>query len=291
MSPADGGDIGGARLVGGASSDADAMAARAARIAERLDASAAARRAVNEVRREAVQNQASEAESVSGFLSTLNADRAQAEADIQAATTGGRIDELIGTLAALEERVAKAAYFLPNYDVRAAQAALSAARKAADARRTAVAPRKKFAFKKKIHKSSAPIPTQQPAEQSIAADVAADTPLPAIPPGRGEAGGAAGRDVVVTSDGGDYTFAGLRECRVVIRGACTALRLLKCSGCQVFAAPVEGSCFVDACDACVLHVSTRQIRIHSTKVRGMPARTQRQSSAASACEGPIGRLR
>lgn len=173
--------------------------------------------------------------------------------------------------------MARAAYFLPSYDVRAAQAQVVELKQAVEQQRAKAAPRKRFAFKKRPKAAASNAASaaeggagapggdaaQQQPEQQQHEQAQHEAPADfEVAVGRGECGGEAGRDVVIDSDGGDYTFAQLKGCRIVVRGACTALRLFQLEDCQVFAAPVAGPCFVDGATGCTLHVAARQIRVH-----------------------------
>lgn len=54
----------------------------------------------------------------------------------------------------------------------------------------------------------------------------------------------------------------LADCRVEICDRMGAVRINKIKGCQLYLGPVQGSLLIEDCVDCVIHIASRQIRIH-----------------------------
>ncbi|XP_010574833.1 PREDICTED: tubulin-specific chaperone C [Haliaeetus leucocephalus] len=63
----------------------------------------------------------------------------------------------------------------------------------------------------------------------------------------------------------DVVLAGLRGCRVRLRGNANTLRVRDCRGCTVLCGPVSTSALVDGCSDCLLVLACQQLRTHRTR--------------------------
>lgn len=136
--------------------DTAEQAAAAARLRDRLDASEAARKARDEARREATDAAADPRQSVAAFASRHEALRVRCEAALNAMTAAGGDEvavhsaatEATAVLQHMEADAAASALFLPSYDLRAAQQAVSGLRARVAAAESAAAPKAVFSFRR-----------------------------------------------------------------------------------------------------------------------------------------------
>ncbi|KAJ7407054.1 tubulin folding cofactor C [Willisornis vidua] len=63
----------------------------------------------------------------------------------------------------------------------------------------------------------------------------------------------------------DVLLAGLRGCRVRLRGNPNTLRVRDCRGCSVLCGPVSTSVLVDGCSDCLLALACQQLRTHRSQ--------------------------
>lgn len=58
----------------------------------------------------------------------------------------------------------------------------------------------------------------------------------------------------------DFTFMSIKNSTIYIICVSSAVRIAQATNCKFYFGPVTGSVFIDKCDHCVFHVSSRQVR-------------------------------
>eukprot|EP00898_Chlorokybus_atmophyticus_P008004 jgi/Chlat1/8204/Chrsp76S07641 len=268
-----------------------ALAARESGVADRLAASDAARKADIHRRREALSASSAPSEDASRFWQRFRS-REEAVRDSFASVSVDaeteverrrRVDEVATQVAELEREVADAAYYLPAYDVRTCQAAITALRETIASLRAEAAPKRKFAFAGKSKKSpSSSSTTQQAAhnnnnnnnnndnDNSNGASTtqleSAATSCSYLSDGcsiRNET------NITIVKNrseiqGQDLTLSNLTDCTVYVCGQLAALFINKLTNCRVYCGPVSGAVLIEDVTDSVLVLASHQIRIHNT---------------------------
>ncbi|RHY21083.1 hypothetical protein DYB25_006067 [Aphanomyces astaci] len=208
----------------------------------------------------------SRAEAVDAFWSEFNDKEANVRRtleSIEAASpdVGHSLDSLCTDVHGLRDLAAAATIFLPPYDIRATQAVTHRLLQAIDAKRTALAPRKKFTFKARAKLKTAggtPLPPPPP-------------PLPAFTPSLAahdhELVYADQSNTVLhitAADMPDLNFARLSHCIIVIPVMTSAIRGTELSHCTIYTGPIQGSLWLENCSNCTFVVACRQLRVHHT---------------------------
>ncbi|MCO5547894.1 hypothetical protein L7F22_001346 [Adiantum nelumboides] len=212
--------------------------------------------------------------------------RISARSDLDA--TAIRISEL-------EQFLAEHSYFLPAYELRASQCAISMLREKLECINTELLPKKRFSFKSKDSKDrktaeaqlSQPIP---PSDMSVAGKVLQSvqdckgTSMEAAKHSKGSSMSLACvlRDLkraVVVRDLKDQEdleviLENLTNCSVYIRGICRAMYVHKLSSCKVYAGPITGSALIEEVEDCTMMLASQQIRIHHVKKTDMYLRVR-----------------
>jgi len=205
------------------------------------------------------------------------------------------VDDLFVRLTVLDSDASRSAYFMPPFEQRALAAASAALRADLEETRTAVAPRKTFAFRQgavrkttvagESEAAAAAAEAERVAEAASASRVAAEERAgreAAVAAARAEGRAIVGlRDAVVVlrpGEGGwpggaagssdtppDIHLADLERCSVWILGPLASLRVWCLRDCRVVAGPVLGSTFLEGAENVQLWVATRQLRCHEAK--------------------------
>lgn len=281
----------------------------------KLAALEVARKAEREQRLAAAKELADPRESVDGFLAWFNEQQADiqkrctllsdsapgdAASAIQAPAPAQGAEALVAQVAALEQALADASYFLPSYDLRSASATVQSLRGQAEAARAALAPKRKFSFaSKRVSRvaaaapeandaassgtgwgsvadgagvptaagASGPKPTAQGGAAASAASAAVTPAISAsdaelIAAGRGVA---SLRGCIITRTaaelaGGEFVVADCSDCTIQLLGPLRALRLQGLERCTLAAGPVSGATFVVAAHSCSLYLASQQVR-------------------------------
>ncbi|RHY35055.1 hypothetical protein DYB32_000461 [Aphanomyces invadans] len=171
------------------------------------------------------------------------------------------LDALCTHMHALRDLAAAATLYLPPYDIRATQALTQRLMQAIEAKRTALAPRKKFTFKARAKLKTAggiPLPPPPPPLVPFApSNPAHDHEL--------EYADQAHAVLHITAaDSPDLSLARLSHCIVVIRVPTSAVRGTELSHCTIYTGPIHGSLWLENCSNCTFVVACRQLRVHHT---------------------------
>ncbi|XP_074753231.1 tubulin-specific chaperone C [Athene noctua] len=191
---------------------------------------------------------------------------------VEALLAAGPLEEAAARLQGLQKLLTESVRFLPPYEVRQGQETVARLQGDLAARRQQLQPKKKFAFRA-LKKEAAPGSEPRPAEPARPAPAA---PAPGCGPAEGEAGGPplcgfSGAEEQALELGPaellqrDVVLAGLRGCRVRLRGNANTLRVRDCRGCTVLCGPVSTSVLVDGCRDCLLVLACQQLRTHRTR--------------------------
>uniref|UniRef100_A0A8C5PFG4 Tubulin folding cofactor C n=1 Tax=Leptobrachium leishanense TaxID=445787 RepID=A0A8C5PFG4_9ANUR len=174
------------------------------------------------------------------------------------------LEEVPGRLQALKKLLNDSMMFLPSYDIRQAQEAVSRLQEALEEKRELLQPKKKFTFKSRKKDVPAAQPPGTGAKQPLAEKpLRAQEPAPAVCDFQGltsqvlfmEASEIQQKDVLLSE---------LRDCTVTLRGSPATLHLRGLHGCRVLCGPVSSSVFIDSCTGCLFALPCQQLRTHST---------------------------
>ena len=192
-------------------------------------------------------------------------------------------------LIALHEQLSGAVHFLPSNTREKFGKSIAELEAKLREERERLKPKKKFGFKNKtkVRKGDAAPPPAAAAEVAeagaarvAAAEVAATTAAAAggaitasrsdtfaAPAGcqgfRGRADATLRREAAEEA-AADFALQDLERCNVQLLSTSRALWIRNLKGCHVFAVPVSGSIYVTECEDCVLHLGSRQLRIHTS---------------------------
>ncbi|XP_071433810.1 tubulin-specific chaperone C [Pithys albifrons albifrons] len=238
----------------------------AAVLPERLQRREAERQQGVERQRQKKEAQVVREEQSEFFLAEFSREREAVESLLAA----GALEEAAARLQALQKLLTDSVRFLAPYEVRQGQETVGRLQGDLAARRQQLQPKKKFAFRS-LKKEAAPGSAPRPAEPA--------PPAPAAPgPGlaEGEADGetpcgfSGARDAELELGPAelrqrDVLLAGLRRCRVRLRGNPNTLRVRDCRDCSVLCGPVSTSVLVDGCSDCLLALACQQLRTHRSQ--------------------------
>uniref|UniRef100_A0A8C6UD24 Tubulin-specific chaperone C n=1 Tax=Neogobius melanostomus TaxID=47308 RepID=A0A8C6UD24_9GOBI len=229
-----------------------------------------------EKRREAKDSLKPEQEQTDFFKSEFDRERAAVEALLSAcagadrAAAEERLERATAQTARLQKFLNDSVLFLPQYELRKAQAALQSLQAALNEARDEALPKKKFAFRARS-KATEKTPTNTQ-----------DSPPPQSDVPDGGSSKAALKpesEPCVFSDLSDETLtiaaseierrdvllSRLRNCRVRLQGSPGTLHLKDLEACEVLCGPVCSSVFVDRCTDSVLALACQQLRTHNTR--------------------------
>ncbi|XP_049689329.1 tubulin-specific chaperone C [Accipiter gentilis] len=243
-------------------------AAAAVVLPERLQRREAERQQGVQRQRQKKEAQAVKEERSEFFVAAFAREREAVEALLAA----GPLEEAAARLQGLQKLLTESVRFLAPYEVRQGQEAVARLQGDLAARRQQLQPKKKFAFRA-LKREAAAGSEPRPAEPARPATTA---PAPGHGPAEGQPGGpplcgfsgAEGEDLELGPAEllqRDVVLAGLRGCRVRLRGNANTLRVRDCRGCTVLCGPVSTSVLVDGCGDCLLVVACQQLRTHRTR--------------------------
>jgi cell division septation protein DedD len=257
--------------VQGEAAEAAALAERRAAIDEKLAATEQARQEAVDRRRQVAELQRDEAEDVDKFLASFEAEVGVVQAGIAEGAAlaghleqaGAHFDELSQRAAALNERLSSAAMFLPSYQLRQRQQALSAlAEEVAMARAKAV-PKKKFAFSKRKKAAGAKKAAPEPAPE----------PEPVAEPEAEEFDSAylvtqlSGETLCKTAGeiaAHDYAITDVSDCTIYLMDVIGALYIKRVKNCRIVCGPTRGSVHLDDVHDSSISLAARQVRVHKS---------------------------
>ncbi|KAG9411933.1 hypothetical protein AC1031_017572 [Aphanomyces cochlioides] len=210
----------------------------------------------------------SRADAIEAFWSEFNAKEADIRRALNAMETvtpsvTAELDGLCTKVQQLRDLAGAATLFLPPYDIRATQSLTMRLNQAIEAKRTALAPRKKFQFKARTKLKEAQHPPTDPAQIYVDTSITSSTHTPA----ENELIYADKTDEVlhITDPGQpDLSLARLSNCIVVIPVETSAVRGHDLRNCTIYTGPIHGSFFLEQCVDCTFVVACRQLRVHHT---------------------------
>lgn len=261
-------------------------------VAARLEARAASTAAGTSVRQDNATVGSSNHAEVTEFLRAFEAGKKNLENELSAilyekesSVKGGSDDTTIAALkaklallnpqlTALQRAMADHAHLLTAYDLRATKIQLGVLEESLARTADTIAPRKKFAFKKKTQPAAATAIGAANAADAVTSSAAAAAPaVPAIaeqlPPEDPLTGFYRKEGLILVKSGGSVTgkdvmLTHLRNCVVFILDRPSALRCHDLVGCHVYVGPCSGSVLIYGATDSTFHMATRQLRIHDT---------------------------
>ena len=198
-----------------------------------------------------VQDQSDPRESVDTFAPAFRDELREARGKVGDGAQVESTADAKAALQTLQQRLAAAAYWLPQYELRQLQAELAEAQ--AEAAKV-TGPRKRFAFSARravaaeappgaleIAATSGGAERQStPSESSAQSAASSQTHSNALSVSQVPAGTA----VCIDADGRDVTMNGVRGMRIDLTGCPTALYVTEATDCHVCAGPVAGACLI-----------------------------------------------
>ena len=262
----------------------------------RMASSAAQQREEAQRRRDGMVAARDENQDVDRFLQGFEAKAAavRSEMDADPALKGelekatALFDGLSARCAEMNEDLSEAAAYLPSYQLRSKQQALTALTNDLVVARAKIVPKKKFKFGAKNRKARAK-PAPEPAAAAAAA-VAVEAPAKVLATddyGASTGSGATGEidDLVARFDpqyllckqkgvklvkraggvaGHDFGLVGLEDCVVYILDAVGALYVKDLRRCRIVVGPVCGGVHLSDVHDCSLSIAARQVRMHNS---------------------------
>ena len=205
------------------------------------------------------------------------------EASIKAGTQDQTLEglkaelaKLTGSLVSLQQLTASSAHLLTPYDLRSTKIQLGQLEESIQRMSDMIAPKKKFAFRKKTTpmgsgaSSGGSVGTNQ---ANIVAPLAptasvSSTVIEQLPPEDPATGFYRKSDLVLVKHGSvtdkDVMLSHLTNCVVFILDHPSALRCHNLVNCHVYVGPCSGSVLIYGAVDCTFHMSQRQLRIHDT---------------------------
>lgn len=251
--------------------EAAALAERRAAIDEKLAATEQARQEAVDRRRQVAELQRDEAEDVDKFLGMFEAEVGVVQAGIaqgaelagQPEEAGAHFDELAQRAASLNERLSSAAMFLPAYQLRQRQQALSALAEEVAVARAKAVPKKKFAFSKRKKAAGAKKAAPEPApEPELAAEPDAEEFDSAflITQLSGERLCKTAGDIAAH----DYAITDVSDCTIYLMDVIGALYIKRAKNCRIVCGPTRGSVHIDDVHRSSISLAARQVRVHKS---------------------------
>ncbi|KAM4770776.1 tubulin-specific chaperone C [Rhinophrynus dorsalis] len=197
------------------------------------------------------------------FSSSFGPERAAIE-ELLAGAEPGALEEAATRLQRLQKLLNDSIMFLPSYDIRQAQDAISRLQGTLDGKRQQLQPRGKFTFKSRKKQAAAATSFGQP-------------PPVTVDPQPSEKGlqpepicglqGLSSQILFMEAaeiQKSDVLLSQLRDCTVTLRGSPATLHLRGLIGCTVLCGPVSSSVFVHDCTGCLFAFPCQQLRAHNT---------------------------
>ena len=252
------------------------LAERRAAIDEKLAATEQARQEAVDRRRQAAELNRDEAEDVDKFLEAFEEEVGVVQSGIEEGAAlagkpdqaGAHFDGLSQRAAALNERLSSAAMFLPSYQLRQRQQALTALTEEVAVARAKAVPKKKFAFskrKKAAAKSAAvaaapgPVPEPEPAAEPEAQPEEFD-PAYLITQRSGETLCKASGEIAAH----DYAITDVSDCTIYLMDVIGALYIKRVKNCRIVCGPTRGSVHLDEVHSSSVSLAARQVRMHKS---------------------------
>ncbi|KAM8945426.1 tubulin-specific chaperone C [Pelodytes ibericus] len=233
---------------------------RLGRLPERLQKRELERQHEFERRKQEKEGQAVLEEKSGYFSASFGPEKAAIE-ELLAGADIGMLEEVPGRLQQLQKLLNDSMRFLPPYDIRQAQEALSRMQETLEEKRQLLQPKKKFAFKsrKKDSVNQPPPPNKPPAETSTPPQA----PVPALCGFQGISSQVLFMEAAEIQQK-DVQMSQLRDCTVTLLGSPATLHLRGLHGCRLLCGPVSSSVFVDNCTDCLFAFPCQQLRTHNT---------------------------
>ncbi|KAG8452401.1 hypothetical protein GDO86_004269 [Hymenochirus boettgeri] len=190
------------------------------------------------------------------FTASFGAERVAIE-ELLGSAEPRSLEDAGNRLQRLQKLLNDSVMFLPPYDVRQAQEAVTGLQAALEGKREVARPRGKFAFKSRkkevptSHISSPAAPKAKSPETHSECGLHSLTARELSM----EAAEIRGRDVMLRD---------LRDCTVTLPGSPATLHIRGLRGCKVLCGPVSSSVFVDSCTDCLFTLPCQQLRVHTT---------------------------
>lgn len=158
----------------------------------------------------------------------------------------------------LQRFLTESTIFLPSYDVKQSQEALTKLHIKIQEKRDELLPKKKFAFKSKKKGNTTELPVEQPTIGIVDFEnvALADCKLADLKDQKLEMG----NEINLK----DVALANLESCIVKLHGTPSAIHINKLNNCVILSGPVSGSVFIRECQSCTFVVACQQLRIHTT---------------------------
>lgn len=169
-----------------------------------------------------------------------------------------KFDELSKLHQKLQRFLTESTMFLPSYDVRQSQDALTKLATKIQEKRDELIPKKKFAFKSKKKGTQAEKEnTKKEATSSVTDQIdLADCKFTDV------------NGQILSMDSSinckDVALARLKSCTVKLYGAPSAIHINDVEDCIILSGPVSGSVFIRESKNCVFVVPCQQLRVHTT---------------------------
>ena len=163
----------------------------------------------------------------------------------------------------LQRFLTESTMFLPSYEVRQAQEALSNLQHLIQETRDELLPKKKFAFKSKKKESGTVKEVTDSSKQAEENEENQDIKLADC-----KFVDLKDQCLKMSEDDikqKDVALARLDSCTVKLFGSPSAIHINKLRNCKIFSGPVSGSIFIRECVNCLFVVPCQQLRIHSTR--------------------------
>eukprot|EP00743_Colponemidia_sp_Colp-15_P006579 GILK01007089.1.p1 GENE.GILK01007089.1~~GILK01007089.1.p1 ORF type:complete len:385 (-),score=61.92 GILK01007089.1:53-1150(-) len=258
-------------------------------LSARMQANQDARRAQRDNRKKEAEELKDPKESALEFYSVFSLDK-QRIADrisrLQSCPPDGinaELEAVSEQVKQLQQSLAAATFFLPSYDVRQSQEAISKLEADIQSVQASLVPKKKFAFSRKQKPAADVAPADQASNTpdtatapSVPVPVPADAPAAAVPSASiPSAASQQEGDITIQNLKGEVVrksgaipnvfIQNLEDCVVYLCGNMMAVRIDKLRRCKIFAGPVAGSIHLDDAQDCQFHLASRQIRIHTSQ--------------------------
>uniref|UniRef100_A0A1D2A971 C-CAP/cofactor C-like domain-containing protein n=1 Tax=Auxenochlorella protothecoides TaxID=3075 RepID=A0A1D2A971_AUXPR len=210
------------------------------------------------------------------FLARHAREKAAAEA-LVGAVKGDKSGETPArdAIMGLQQGLAEASYWLPQFDLRRLTAELTDMSGALEETLRASGPRRRFAFAPTPEPAGTVEQSATPAAQAAegeppppASAAALQGATPAQPPHRpstlhfNSSTLPSGSPLVVSGE--EVSLTGLRDQAIMLLGCPAALYIDDLERCSVTAGPVAGACLIEGARACTFNLAAHQVRIHAS---------------------------
>ncbi len=217
------------------------------------------------------KNGLSSAESVRAVISDLEALDAQVGEAVEETANSkegsvaltARFDAVTHLIRQLEKSLSEQASVLPLFELRRIQDSLAQRKNRFQEVQDVLQPKKKFGFKGKLNKKSAPSEEQSKPNENVSSTstsrTAEETGI-VIKDKMEEKVELSAQDIFQQ----DVLLSGLKKCHVYIKGSPSTLHLTGLHECTLMCGPVLTSVFMDDCTGCEFALACQQLRIHHT---------------------------